>query len=83
MITSISFLLSIIALIVAIIAYRRSGGSMDEMKQKVEELGITTESMRTRMADLLNSFEKKLRGEDKPSAGPSSDQKDEPPQNNA
>jgi hypothetical protein len=76
----VSLLISIAALIVAIIAYQRSGGSIEEMKKKVEELGITTESMRTRTADLLNSFEKKLRGEDKPAAGPSTDQKDEPPQ---
>lgn len=79
----VSLLISIAALIVAIIAYQRSGGSVEEMRKKVEELGITTESMRTKTADLLNSFEKKLRGEDKPSAGPSSDQKDEPPKNNA
>jgi hypothetical protein len=77
----VSLLISIAALIVAIIAYQRSGGSIEEMKKRVEELGITTESMRSKTADLLNSFEKKLRGEDKPSAGSSSDQKDEPPQN--
>jgi hypothetical protein len=79
----VSLLISIAALIVAIIAYQRSGGSIEEMKKRVEELGITTESMRSKTADLLNSFEKKLRGEDKPSAGPSSDQKDEPPKNTA
>jgi hypothetical protein len=79
----LALLISIAALIVAIIAYQRSGGSIEEMKKRVEELGITTESMRTKTADLLNSFEKKLRGEDKPAGGPSPDQKDEPPQNNA
>ncbi len=79
----VSLIISIAALIVAIIAYQRSGGSIEEMKKRVEELGITTESMRTKTADLLNSFEKKLRGEDKPSAGPSSDQNDEPPKDNA
>jgi len=79
----VSLLISIAALIVAIIAYQRSGGSIEEMKKKVEEMGITTETMRTKTADLLNSFEKKLRGEDKPSAGPSSDQKDDQPKNNA
>ncbi len=79
----LALLISIAALIVAIIAYQRSGGSIEEMKKRVEELGITTESMRTKTADLLNSFEKKLRGEDKPSGDPSSDQKDEPPKDNA
>jgi hypothetical protein len=81
--TVVSLLISIAALIVAIIAYQRSGGSIEEMKKRVEELGITTESMRTKTADLLNSFEKKLRGEDKPSGDQSSDQKDEPPKDNA
>jgi len=81
--TVVSLLISIAALIVAIIAYQRSGGSIEEMKKRVEELGITTESMRTKTADLLNSFEKKLRGEDKPAGGQSPDQKDEPPQNTA
>lgn len=75
----VSLLISIAALIVAIIAYQRSGGSIEEMKKRVEEMGITTETMRTKTADLLNSFEKKLRGEDRPSAGPSSDQKDDQP----
>ena len=72
----VSLLISIAALILAIIAYLRSGGSMDEMKQKVEELGITTEGLRAKTADLLYTIEKKLRGEDKPSNGSSS----EPPQ---
>jgi hypothetical protein len=75
----VALFISIAALIVACIAYQRSGGSLDEMKKKIEELGITTESLRAKTADLLNSFEKKLRGEDKPPAGPSST----PPQDNA
>ena len=72
----LSLFLSIAALIVACIAYQRSGGSIEEMKQKIEDLGITTESLRAKTADLLNTVEKKLRGDDKPSAGSSS----EPPQ---
>ena len=72
----VALFISIIALIVAYIAYQRSGGSLDEMKNKIEELGITTEGLRAKTADLLNTIEKKLRGEDKPSNGSSS----EPPQ---
>jgi hypothetical protein len=72
----VALFISIAALIVACIAYQRSGGSLDEMKNKIEELGITTESLRAKTADLLNTIEKKLRGEDKPSNGSSS----EPPQ---
>ena len=72
----LSLFLSIAALIVACIAYQRSGGSIEEMKQKIEDLGITTESLRAKTADMLNTVEKKLRGDDKPSNGSSS----EPPQ---
>ena len=72
----VSLFISIAALIVACIAYQRSGGSIEEMKNKIEELGITTESLRAKTADLLNAVEKKLRGDDKPSAGSPS----EPPQ---
>ena len=72
----VSLFISIAALIVACIAYQRSGGSIDEMKKKIDDLGLTTESLRAKTADLLNAAEKKLRGDDKPSTGASS----EPPQ---
>ena len=72
----VSLFISIAALIVACIAYQRSGGSIDDMKQKIEDLGLTMEGLRVKTADLLNAVEKKLRGDDKPSAGSPS----EPPQ---
>ena len=72
----VSLLISIAALIVACISYQRSGGSIDDMKQKIEDLGLTMEGLRVKTADLLNAVEKKLRGDDKPSAGSPS----EPPQ---
>jgi hypothetical protein len=74
----LSLLISIAAIIVACLAYQRSGGSVEEMKQKVEDLGISLEGLRVKTADLLNSCEKKLRREDKPADGPSG--QDEPPQ---
>jgi len=74
----IALLISIAAIIVACLAYQRSGGSLEEMKQKVEDLGISMESLRAKTADLLNAVEKKLRGEDRPPAGPSG--QNEPPQ---
>lgn len=76
MMNTVSLLISIVALIVACLAYQRSGGSIDEMKQKIDDLGLTTESLRAKTADLLNTIEKKLRGEEKPPTDPSS----EPPQ---
>ncbi len=68
MMAGLALILSIIALILAYLAYRRCGGSSDELKAKVEDLGITTENLRKRTADALNSLEKKVRGEDKKSS---------------
>ena len=39
----LSLIISIIVLIIAYLAYTRSGGSIEEMKRKVEDLGVTTE----------------------------------------
>ena len=63
----LTLIISIIAVILAYLAFAKSGGSMKEMKVKVEELGISTETLRTRMADILDNFEKKVRGEEKKS----------------
>ena len=63
----LSLIISIIALVLAYLAYARSGGSIKEMKQKVEELGASTETLRTKMADILDNLEKKVRGDEKKS----------------
>ena len=60
-----SLVISILALIVACIAYAKKGGSIAEMKQKVEDLGTATESLRKKTADILEGLEKKIRGEEK------------------
>ena len=44
----LSLIISILALIVAYLAYTKSGGSIEEMKRKVEGLGVTTESVRSK-----------------------------------
>jgi hypothetical protein len=60
-----SLIISILALAVAYLAFRKSGGSVEEMKRKVEDLGLATESLKKKTADILEGFEKKLRGEEK------------------
>lgn len=67
--SGLALIISIIALIFAYLSYRKSGGSIDELKQKVEDLGITTETLRTKTADILNSLEKKVRGDEKKDEG--------------
>jgi len=74
--SGLSLLLSIIALVFSYLAYRKSGGSVDELKQKVEDLGLTTETLRTKTADILNNLEKKVRGDEKKGEEQDSDKTD-------
>ena len=37
----------------------------EEMKRKVEDLGVTTETLRSKTADILENLEKKIRGDEK------------------
>jgi hypothetical protein len=67
MAAGLSLIISIIALVIAYLAYTKSGGSIEEMKRKVEDLGLTTESLRSKMADALENLEKKIRGVEKKS----------------
>ena len=53
------FLIAVAALIIATLAYRRSGGSTEDLKKQVEDL-------RQKTADVVSKVEKSLRGEDKP-----------------
>ena len=69
----LSLIISIIALVIAYLAYTKSGGSVEEMKRKVEDLGLTAESLRSKMADALENLEKKIRGEEKKPEGQSGD----------
>lgn len=61
----LALIISIIALILSYLAYTRSGGSTEELKTKVEDLGISTENLREKTADALNRLEKMMRGENK------------------
>ena len=70
----LSFVISIVALVLAYLAYQRSGGTV-ELKTKVEQLGITTDTLRERLADVLGRMEKAVRGGQTKPAG----SQDEPP----
>ena len=65
MATGLSLIISIIALVIAYFAYTKSGGSITEMKRKVEDIHLTTEGLRNKTADILDNLEKKVRGEEK------------------
>ena len=67
MAAGLSLIISIIALVIAYLAYTKSGGSTEDLKRKVEDLGLRTETLRNKMADVLENLEKKVRGEEKKS----------------
>jgi len=62
----LTFLISIVALILAYKAYTRSGGNLDEMRSSIHELGLSTEKVRQMTADALAKMEKSVRGKDHP-----------------
>ena len=53
------FLIAVAALVIAILAYRKAGGSSEALQRQME-------SARQKTADTLAKMEKSLRGEDKP-----------------
>ena len=55
---ALTFLIAVAALIIAILAYKRSGGSTEDLKRQVEDL-------RHKTGDVVSKVEKSLRGEDK------------------
>ena len=55
---ALTFLIAVAALIIAILAYKRSGGSTEDLKRQVEDL-------RHKTVDVVSKVEKSLRGEDK------------------
>ena len=53
------FVIAVVALVIAILAYRKAGGSSEDMQRQIE-------SVRQKTADTLARMEKSVRGEDKP-----------------
>jgi hypothetical protein len=73
----LAFIISIVALVLAYLAYRQSGGAAD-LQAKVEQLGITTETLREKLADSLGRLEKAVRGVQAKPATPEDQQQQEP-----
>ncbi|MDY6864265.1 MAG: hypothetical protein SV062_14925 [Thermodesulfobacteriota bacterium] len=55
----LNFIIAVVALIIAILAYQRSGGISD-IKKQIDSMG----SLREKTADLLGKLEKKFRKEE-------------------
>ncbi len=69
----ITLLIAVVALIISILAYQRTGGSADlkrhvestdsygDLKRQVESLGTLTDALREKTADALDRLEKVIR----------------------
>lgn len=71
---TLSLVIAVIALVIAVAAFRRTGGVVD-LKRQVHTLSSTTDSVRDRTADALNRLEQLVRGKERPKA----DEPSEPP----
>ena len=69
---TITFLIAVIALVIAIIAFRRTGG-MGDTRRQLDLLSSKTEGIRDKTADALQRVEELIRGREK-----SRDSKDDP-----
>jgi len=73
----ITLLIAVVALIIAILAYQRTGGTADlkrqidsaassvDLTKKVESLTIMTDALREKTADALDRLEKMIRKTEK------------------
>jgi hypothetical protein len=59
-----ALIIALVALVVAAMAFQRSGG-MKDLRDRVEGLGSRTETARERTADILGRLERRIRGKEK------------------
>jgi len=64
---AVTLILAVVALVIAIIAFQRTGG-IGELRQQVDNLSSKTETVRERTANLLDRFERLVRGRAKESS---------------
>lgn len=60
----VAFILAVCAFGISLLALKRAGG-IKEIKKEVEAISSVGESFRKKTADILDSLEKKVRGEEK------------------
>lgn len=67
----LALIIAIIALIVAILAYQRTGGEL-ELRRRIDSLSGALDNLREKTADLLDRMEAALRKKEQKEEGPSS-----------
>jgi hypothetical protein len=61
---TLSFIIAVVALVIAVAAFKRTGG-VRELKRQVQA-SSTTDSVRDRTADALSRLEQLVRGKERP-----------------
>ena len=64
MVVTLVFIISVVALVFAILAFKRTGGMID-LQEEVNYLDPVTDSLREKTANVLGKMEKALRKTDK------------------
>lgn len=62
---ALTLLIALIALGIAIVAFKRTGG-IEDLRRQVEGFGGKSETARQKTADALNRLEQLVRGKEKP-----------------
>lgn len=61
----VTLLIAVVALVIAVAAYTRTGGIQD-LRRQVDSLSSASESVRDKTADAIARLEKLIRGREKP-----------------
>ncbi len=61
----ITFMIAVLALVIALVAFQRTGG-IEDLRHQVETLASKTETVRDQIANMFDRFERLIRGNDKP-----------------
>ncbi|MFQ5850679.1 MAG: hypothetical protein ACE5JU_08825 [Candidatus Binatia bacterium] len=69
----VTLIIAVVALVIAVLAFQRTGGIKD-LRRQVEVASSKTETVRDRTADILDRLERLIRGKEKPLP----DKEDEP-----
>jgi hypothetical protein len=65
---AVTLLIAVVALVLAVIAFIRTGG-MPDMRRQIDSMSARTEAARDRTADALDRLERFIRGRDKGEGG--------------
>ena len=57
----VSFIIAVVALVIAVLAYARTGG-IEEVRRQVKTVGSAAETFREKTADALDRLERTVRG---------------------